>query len=236
MSMVLNVSRSAARQGAPHLAVIKGGLNAASDQAALADIGVRIRAGKGETLFGEGEAATHSYKVLSGIVRLCKYTQDGRRQIADFVLPGDHFGFMETEAHTFTAEAVTDAIILSYPKSQIEHLGEMIPAFRKYVMTLLSNSLLTAQRHLLVLGRQSAKERVVSFLLRLADRTDVGQNDRLDLPMSRQDIADHLGLTIETVSRVIGDLKRSGAIVVPNLTQIILKDMAALAALTEGAE
>ena len=86
----------------------------------------------------------------------------------------------------------------------------MIPALRKYVMTLLSNWLLTAQDHLLVLGRQSAKERVASFLLRLADRTDVGRGDRLDLPMSRQDIADHLGLTIETVSRMIGELKREG--------------------------
>ena len=232
MSMVLSVSHGAGRDRPVHLSVIAG----ASDPKALSDISVRIRAGKGETIFSDGEEAAYSYKVVSGIVRLSKYTQDGRRQIADFMLPGDHFGFMETERHSFTAEAVSDAIILAYPKSQLERLGEMIPTFRKYVLTLLSNSLLTARRHLVVLGRQSAKERVVSFFLRLAERTDVGAGDRLDLPMSRQDIADHLGLTIETVSRTISELKRDGLIVVPNLTQIILKNMAALRALTEGAE
>ena len=231
MSMVLNVSRDVQRTRPVQLGAIGGG-----DPRALSSISVRIRAGKGETVFSEGEEAAYSYKVVSGGVRLCKYTQDGRRQIADFALPGDHFGYQGAERHTHTAEAIGDTIVLAYPNGQLERLGEMIPDFGKYVRALLTQSLLSAQQHLVVLGRQSAKERVVSFLLLLAERSDACPGDRLELPMSRQDIADHLGLTIETVSRMIGELKREGLIVVPNLTQVILKNLPALRALTEGAE
>jgi len=92
----------------------------------------------------------------------------------------------------------------------------------------MSANLLTAQQHLFVLGCQKAEERVASFLLRLADRLDVLCGDPVDVAMSRQDIADHLGLTIETISRAITALRGAGIILVPNAHQLVLRNVAAL--------
>jgi CRP/FNR family nitrogen fixation transcriptional regulator len=104
-------------------------------------------------------------------------------------------------------------------------------AVRSQLLCHISSNLLTAHQHLFVLGCQKAKERVASFLLRLADRMDVIESERLDISMSRQDIADHLGLTIETISRMLASLRSDGSILVPNAHQIILRDVHALRAL-----
>ncbi len=200
----------------------------------LQRISVRMRYGRNETIFGEGDAADHSYKVISGTVRLCKYTGDGRRQIADFVGDGDFFGFLDLADHSFTAEAVTDVILLSYPRSQIDRLGETMPAVRKHVLRLLSENIAAMQRHLVLLGRQTAREKVASFLLRMAERAGLGEGERLDMPIGRQDVADHLGLTVETVCRVLGEFRQKRLVMVPNLQQIVLSNVAALRAVCEG--
>jgi len=113
----------------------------------------------------------------------------------------------------------------------VDRLAEENPAVGTQLLCHLSANLLTAQQHLFVLGCQKARERVASFLLRLADRIDLTYGDRLDLSMSRQDIADHLGLTIETISRTITALRSDGIVLIPNTNQIVLRDMAALRAL-----
>ncbi len=183
---------------------------------------------RNETIFSEGDSADSVYRIVSGTVRICRHTSDGRRNIPEFLLPGDLLGFLECADQPTTAEAVTEVTLICYPRIRFDRLAESSAAVRARLFCHLSASLLEAQHHLFVLGCQCAKERVASFLLRLADRMDVFQGDRLDLAMGRQDIADHLGLTIETVCRAIAALRGDGVVTVPNSHQLILTDMAAL--------
>lgn len=204
------------------------------DLRSLDRFSARVHFAKNETIFSEGAPAGHAYKVVSGMVRLCKHTQDGRRQIADFLLPGAIFGIIDRGEYGFSAEAVSDVVLVSYPRGQIDRLCATKTGVIDHIFAALTEQFMAMQRHLVVLGCQTAKERVASFLLLLADRSRALPGDRLNLPMGRQDIASHLGLTIETVCRAIAELKRDGIVVVPSLNQIILKDSGALRRLAEG--
>jgi CRP/FNR family nitrogen fixation transcriptional regulator len=206
------------------------------DLRALKQIGVKVRFSRNETIFSDGDEATNCYKVISGAVRLCKHMADGRRQIADFLLAGDLFGFMQFGHYKFTAEAVGDVVLMCYPQRQVARLSSSMPNLRGRLLVLLSQRLLGMQDHLVMLGRQTAKERIASFLLHIAERSDAEEGLAFDLPMSRQDIADYLGLTIETVCRMLSELKREKIIAIPNVGQIVLNDIEALQALTEGNE
>ena len=186
---------------------------------------------RGEVIFAEGEPADRVYKIMTGTVRLCRYSPGGRRHITDFVLAGDLIGFLECADQPMTAEAVEDVTLISYPRSCVDRLAASSPEIRARVLCHLSTNLLEAQQHLFVLGCQSAKERLASFLTRLADRIGLAPGEPLDLPMGRQDIADHLGLTIETVCRAISALKSEGTLSVPSSHEFVLKDMRALRAL-----
>jgi CRP/FNR family transcriptional regulator, nitrogen fixation regulation protein len=183
---------------------------------------------KNSTIFAEGDAADRVYKVVHGVVRICKHTADGRRHIVDFALAGELFGIVEDSQHELTAEAVNDAVLVSYPRSRIDQLGAEDPNVGRHLLAHLYGNLITMQRHLLVLGCQDAKERLAWFLLRLAKRTGVACGGMLDLAMGRQDIADHLGLTIETICRTIRDLKNDGTVSVPSIHQLVLADMRTL--------
>lgn len=201
---------------------------------ALHDLSTRERFARNETIFDEGDAADRVYKIICGTVRLCRHTPDGRRHIADFMFPGDLVGFAEFDAHPYTAEAVSDVTLSSYPRACFEQWNKAEPEFRTRLLSHLALSMLATQQQLFVLGCRNAKERVANFLLRMAERTDTPQGERLELPMGRQDIADHLGLTIETVCRTITALRGVGLVTVPNTHQLILSDMAGLRALAEG--
>ena len=206
------------------------------DLRALQQVGMKMRFARNETIFSDGDEATNVYKVISGAVRLCKHMADGRRQIADFLLAGDLFGVMQFGHYKFTAEAVGDVVLMCYPQSQVARLSRSMPNLRGRLLVLISQRLLGMQDHLVMLGRQTAKERIASFLLHIAERSDAEEGLAFDLPMSRQDIADYLGLTIETVCRMLSELKREKLIAVPNVGQIVLNDMDALRTLTEGGE
>jgi len=190
--------------------------------------GARLQFARNEPIFNQDDPAEQVYRIVSGTVRLCRYMPDGRRYIVDFLLPGDLMGFVESPDLPVCAEAVTDVNLVCFPRASFDRLAEQNADVRAHLLRHLSNNLLTAQQHLFVLGCQKARERVASFLVRLADRMGVSCGDRLDLPMSRQDIADHLGLTIETISRTITALRGAGAVLIPNAHQIVLRDMAAL--------
>jgi CRP/FNR family nitrogen fixation transcriptional regulator len=205
-----------------------------NDLRAIEQFSARVRFAKNETIFNEGDEVAHAYKVVSGIVRLCKHTQDGRRQIADFLLPETIFGIIDRGEYGFSAEAVTDVVLIAYPRVQIDRLAATTASVADRIFAVLTEQYMTMQRHLVVLGCQSAKERVASFLLLLTDRSGTKPGERLDLPMGRQDIASHLGLTIETVCRAISELKREGRIAVPSLNQIAITDAQALTSLAEG--
>jgi CRP/FNR family nitrogen fixation transcriptional regulator len=204
------------------------------DLIALQSIGTRVRFARGETIFTEGDAATNVYRVICGAVRLCKHMPDGRRQIVDFVLEGDFFGVMPVTAHAFTAEAVNDAVVVSYPRSQVERLGEQHLPVRRSLFSLLSDAMIGMHSHLIMLGRQTAKERLAAFLLRLVERADAVDGDTVELPMSRQDIADYLGLTIETVCRELSALKKARIVAAPDLQSFVLKNGDALARIATG--
>ena len=167
-------------------------------------------------------------------MRLCRHRPDGRRTILDFLLPGDVIGFVESPDQPVSAEAVTEVSLIAFPRACFDRLARDNEEARKQLLCHMSQNLQSAQEHLFVLSCQKAQERVASFLLRLADRLDVMNGDRMDLAMSRQDIADHLGLTIETISRAVTALRSSGLLLIPNAHQIIIRDTAALRVLAAG--
>lgn len=176
-------------------------------------------------IFGEGEPAEFLYKVISGCVRTCKILSDGRRQIGDFYLPGEVFGFTGAEEYTLSAEAVTDVKVVVIKHTALNALADRDPAIARALFALTGRELRRVQDRILLLIK-SAQERVVGFLLEMADR--VGDGNDFVLPMSRQDIADYLGLTIETVSRTVSALESAATIEVPNARRIVLRDRSRL--------
>jgi CRP/FNR family nitrogen fixation transcriptional regulator len=181
---------------------------------------------KDQEIFSEGDRAGFFYKVVSGAVRTSKLLSDGRRQIDAFHLPGDIFGIEAGDEHRFSAEAVGDATVIAYRRCSLDTLASTDNAFAHQIVSAMMRSLERAQNHMLLLGRKSALEKIATFLLDLSARMD---DDAIELPMSRIDIADHLGLTIETVSRSLTHLERKRVIEVPaHRRSILLRDKAAL--------
>lgn len=176
-------------------------------------------------IYGENEPADYLYKVVSGTVRTYKVLVDGRRQIGAFHLPGDIFGFETADEHTFSAEAITDCKIIVIKRSAVVALAASDNDVARQMWALTARELQRVQEHSLVLIK-SAQERVAGFLLEMADRASSG--GAVELPMSRQDIADYLGLTIETVSRTLTHLESVAAIEVPTSRRIVLRNRSAL--------
>ncbi|MCP4562976.1 MAG: helix-turn-helix domain-containing protein [Bosea sp.] len=194
---------------------------------ALAFIDVPTCFKKGQTIFSEGSAALHFYEVVSGTVRTSQLLKDGRRQIDAFHLKGDLFGFEASSQHRVGAEVVEDAMLRIYQRSQLERMLAEDAEFAQRVVVAMMHAIERAQSHMLLLGRKSALERIATFLLDMSGR--LSEMSHLDLPMSRSDIADHLGLTIETVSRTFTELERKGVIELPSHRRsIVLRDRTAL--------
>lgn len=182
---------------------------------------------KGEELFAQGEDADCFFKVVSGTVRTCKLLSDGRRQIDAFHLAGDIFGLESSREHHFTAEAVEEVEVLAFRRSQFTSLMHDDPEFGDQLMEAMLASLDRAHDHMVLLGRKTAQEKIATFLLDMAAR--LAKTDRFELPMQRADIADHLGLTIETVSRTLTQMVREGLIKLAATGRtIVLSDRQAL--------
>jgi CRP/FNR family nitrogen fixation transcriptional regulator len=176
-------------------------------------------------IYGEDEPAEYLYKVVSGAVRTYRVLNDGRRQVGAFLLPGDMFGLEAGATHATSAEAVADSVILVIKRSAVIALAERDPEVARQLWTLTAQELGRAQNHMLLLIR-NAQERIASFLLEMAER--VPGADSVELPMSRQDIADYLGLTIETVSRTLTQLESEAAIALPSSRRVVLRNRSAL--------
>jgi CRP/FNR family nitrogen fixation transcriptional regulator len=190
-------------------------------------LGVRMQYDRDEEVFGEGEASRYVYRVVSGAVRTFRLLSDGRRQIVEFHMPGDVFGLDGQERHTIGAEAIR-ATVLQVIRRDL-FMQEPDRGADTALKTLLKK-FQRAQAHMLLLGRHTACERVAAFLLDFRDR--VGSTS-VDLPMSRQDIADYLGLTIETVSRTFTQLQSSGLIDLTSCRKVVLRNPAALERICE---
>jgi CRP/FNR family transcriptional regulator, nitrogen fixation regulation protein len=189
-------------------------------------MGARMSYARNVEIYGEGEPAEYLYKVISGAVRICKLLDDGRRQVTAFHLPGEIFGLELGQEHRFSAEAISDSSILVVKRSAVLALAGRDSEVARQLWSLTADALQRVQDHMLVLGCMNAKERVAAFLLQMARRTSDG--NELELPMSRQDIADYLGLTIETVSRTITQLENDATIRLPSSRRIELRNRAAL--------
>ena len=176
-------------------------------------------------IYGEGEAAEYIYRVVSGSVRTYKLLADGRRQIGGFYLPGDMFGLEPGDEHTFSAEAIVESKVLVIKRSAVTALAKRDTEVARQLWNLTGRELRRGQDHILLLIK-SAHERVATFLLEMAERVSAG--NAVDLPMSRQDIADYLGLTIETVSRTLTHMESLATIEVPSSRRIVLRNRAAL--------
>jgi CRP-like cAMP-binding protein len=199
---------------------------------AIERIGTRLRFSSGQEIYAAGEDSSSWYKVIRGTVRICKFLADGRRHIAEFCFADDSFGFEDLGERGFSAEAVGEVTVWCFPRAATERLIDDNPELARHVREIMLRSLMMAQHRSLRLGRMTACERVASFLLELAERQDA--SGCIQLAMSRCDIADHLGLTVETVCRVFSDLKRRRLIALPTgVHRIDLIDRDALAAIGE---
>jgi CRP-like cAMP-binding protein len=192
----------------------------------LEGIGTSMTFAGNREIYGEGEPANYLYKVVSGTVRTSKILADGRRQIGSFYLPGDIFGLEIGNDHAFSAEAITDSKVLVVRRSELIGLASLDGTIAHQMWKVAARELARIQNHILLLVKNS-QERVISFLLEMADRTPEGRP--IELSMSRQDIADYLGLTIETVSRTLTALDRDGAIHLLTAHSVILRQRSALA-------
>jgi CRP/FNR family nitrogen fixation transcriptional regulator len=188
-------------------------------------MGARMSVARNAEIYGENEPAAYLYKVVSGSVRTYKMLTDGRRQIGAFYFPGDIFGLEAGDVHTLSAEAIVDCKILVIKRSALVSRAKRDNEIARELWMTAASELQHVQAHSLLLIK-TAEERVAGFLLEMATRLPAG--NEIDLPMRRQDIADYLGLTIETVSRTIALLERNAAIAVPDSRHIVLSNRAAL--------
>jgi CRP/FNR family nitrogen fixation transcriptional regulator len=190
---------------------------------AIEDMGAAMSFLRDAEIYRESTPSSYLYKVITGTVRTFKALSNGRRQVRAFYLPGDIFG-VETK-HAFSAEAVTDAKLHVVERKAILALAARDNDVARQLWSLTSRELKHAQNHVLLLI-QSAQERVGAFLLEMADRVPAG--DEVELSMPRQDIADFLGLTIETVSRMMTQLEKGAAIALPTSRRVVLRNRSAL--------
>ncbi|MFT3728119.1 MAG: helix-turn-helix domain-containing protein [Terricaulis sp.] len=194
---------------------------------ALSLRGTRMHFERNGEIFGEGEQADYVYCVVSGAVRSMRFTSDGRRQILGFHLPGEIFGIELGGVHSLTAEALSPTEVIMVRRSLLEKAAAEDPRAARCWLELASHALDDARDHALLLGRKGAGERVAAFLLGLARRMVAGPD--FDLPMSRSDIADYLGLTIETVSRSFTEMERQCAIGLPSSRHVVMRNRSTLA-------
>jgi CRP/FNR family nitrogen fixation transcriptional regulator len=179
-----------------------------------------------QEIYAEGDDTKVFYRVVSGVVRTCRFLSDGRRQIDAFYGEGEVFGFDLAAARTFCAEAVTDCTLRCYQQIKLPSDKQGSAAVPQQLFSYAMGRLAKAQEHAMVLSRRSALERVASFLVEWAKNSS--RKDVVSLAMTRTDIGDYLGLTIETVSRSLSNLERQGHIALPTARQIEIKNVAAL--------
>lgn len=190
------------------------------------DVGQIMHFARGEEIFGQGERADCLYKVTSGWVRSYRILRDGRRQIEGFHLAGEYFGIEADDSHHCSAEALGQATVLVVRRSVLNELATRRGNIAATLFRLAMQGLQRSREHIAMLSHKSACERVAGFLLDMAERADAVK--ALELPMSRQDIADYLSLTIETVSRTLSQLQSDGLIDIPRSRNIVLRDRLAL--------
>jgi CRP-like cAMP-binding protein len=201
---------------------------------ALEELGTTTSVGKNAEIWAQGDIVQHSYRIASGCVRLVKLMEDGRRQINEFLVAGDCFGFEGSPIHEVAAEAVGGALLQRYKRRDVEALASRDIGFARWRFDLMSQKLCLAQERMLTLGRRTAAERIAGFLLDIEARTGHDRSGVVALPMCRTDIGDYLGLRLETVCRLLARLQRAGAIRLAR-TGVVIRNRAAVQACASAA-
>ena len=194
----------------------------------------------GRCFIEEGEAAEHFFNVTAGTAKLFKLLPDGRRQITGFAGTGHFLGLAVSATYSFSAEALEPMRVCRFSRSKLKALLDDFPAMEKRLLEVASNELVAAQEQMLLLGRKTARERLATFLIGRAAVPShcIGQPSGLAetvyLPMTRNDIADYIGLTIETVSRTLTKLKSDGLIEIPSANVVVIRRHHALEGIALG--
>ena len=200
----------------------------AESLAALDGVGAVIALRRDEPLFRPADMAEFYFKVLKGAVRSCRVLADGRRHVGEFFFDGDFIGLDAAESYAFAAEAIVDSTLIRYSRRKVEALAAAEPRIGQSIVEIMRAGLAAARERMLLLGHMTAMERIASFLLELSERHNDG---RVRLPMTRTDIGDYLGLTMETVSRAFSQLRSDGIISQHGLHELTIAKPAALAEL-----
>jgi len=203
----------------------------------LRGLGNHLRLGAGQPLFHEGDPAMSVFTLASGAIKLYKLLPDGRRQVTGFMHPGDFLGISVDDEHAFTAEALEHSQLCSFPRSRFDNFVEENVEVERELYRLAAHELAAAQQQMVLLGRKTATERLASFFLALAERAERaidGEIRFIRLPMSRSDIADYLGLTKETVSRMLAELRNRTFIRLMSQDRVEVIDRAGLEAMAQG--
>jgi CRP-like cAMP-binding protein len=201
----------------------------------LGSLAMLARYRSGQEICHEEGATESWYRILSGIARRYAVRPSGRRQIVGLLLPGDLFGFPSRGEFIFSVEAIVDGTVVAcYPRRRLEGLADTDPAVAREVREMTFEAISRLQEQVFILGRTTALKKVGSFLLKLSERLSAGLADRIVLPMSRYDVADYLGLSVETVSRCLTGLKDRGIIKLTGPRRVTIVDRAALEEGTGG--
>ena len=186
-----------------------------------------------KAIYSKGDPANHCYRVVEGAVRLSRILMDGHRQVLDLLLPGETFGIEAAAEYSATAEAIGEVVVLRCPRACIVHQLATRDGAASQMNTILTNGLSSAQDHVAMLSHQSATQRVAQFLLHFRASQ---QGRTIELPVGRQDMADYLGLTIETTCRSLTEMKNRGVISISGRRGIEIRDREALESIAEGDE
>ncbi len=209
---------------------------------ALNSIGQRRKVARGETVIWSGDESLICANLLEGIMKLSASTTDGREQTVGLIYPADFVGALFADRAGFTVSALTDAELCVFPRAQFQSVLHDYPQMERLLLERTFSALEDARGRMLTLARRTAEERLAGFLLDMTDRIGaggcravIGGPVTFDLPLTRGEMADLLGLTIETVSRQLTRLKTSGIIALPSLRGITIRDRQALEARAETA-
>lgn len=190
------------------------------------------------TFIMAGDPADHLFNITEGVVKVYRLLADGRQQVTGFLFKGDFLGLGPESTYAFSAEAVTRVRYCRFGRGALHRFMDDFPKVEKRLLAMTANELAASQEQMVLLGRKTAREKLASFLVMLSRRmARLGKRqDVIALPMSRSDIADYLGLTIETVSRVFTRFKKEGLIELPTTARVRIKDHETLVQLSEGAD
>ena len=207
-----------------------------ADLAFLAAVALPMTIEAGASFMAEDEPASHFFNLTGGTARLFKLLPDGRRQVLGFARSGHFLGLVSAKAYTVSAEAVEQVHLCRFPRARLHRLVGQFPRLERQLLETTANELATAQEQMVLLGRKTARERVASFLVGWAvgGRPCAPPVTHLHLPMPRGDIADYLGLTIETVSRTLTRFRIEGLLAIPTSSEVEVLHPAALADIAEG--